>query len=705
MPLARLHELRSQIEALLTQLRSIHAQALAISSQFPGWYAHHLKETASRHEAELNRLQEEFARKWSGLMVGVNTLNPYVAGTGIEWRISANERTRLSTLIRDGSDLPSTTIDADTPMMVIARSYHRAIKAVHENLEAIRSENLKEIATARQEFERKQYELQRLRDASLEALETEHSKQVETIGVEIDKRKSSWEQKRDDECQEAARSYEKEISEAKAAMIVSLTHLNAEQEKALAHLAQENDMALKALAAQKEELIGKLQRLRRSSLRLPLYQRPWTDADWQPFHPATTLPTDGRLRIGRQFVSTPVGKVEIPLMVPFLGDSHLWVDIDEPNRDQFMKFIASLVLRLYTSTAPGNLSVLLFDPSELGTRFTEYTSLLPAQLFKVTNDPHELDDELRRLTKAAFDKQRAFGDRAPQSGRLGNRAYNVILLNDFPRRIDNRLLDSLEEIANAGHLRGLHIIGLIGKERLQKDQERNPTLLGNQITIHGQEIGFLRTARTDRASLTMPSGNTKGFQQRELRLDIPYNKEFPSRILEAIRSQYESPRDVPRGFLEHLPDKSEVGQEGSSEALRTPIGVAVPNSSSLVNIEFDSEQSVHAFILGSTGRGKSTLLTELITGLAIRYSPAELALMLLDDKEGVEFERWRVLPHVKILKLGRDTNSALAVVEDLEKELKRRGDAFRNKRVRSISEYRHQYPSEPMPRILMIWDQ
>jgi alpha-D-ribose 1-methylphosphonate 5-triphosphate synthase subunit PhnL len=47
--------------------------------------------------------------------------------------------------------------------------------------------------------------------------------------------------------------------------------------------------------------------------------------------------------------------------------------------------------------------------------------------------------------------------------------------------------------------------------------------------------------------------------------------------------------------------------------------------------------SQHVLIAGKTGSGKSTLLRALITNLALRYSPDEIELYLVDFKKGVEF--------------------------------------------------------------------
>src|SRR5690606_14193124 len=78
----------------------------------------------------------------------------------------------------------------------------------------------------------------------------------------------------------------------------------------------------------------------------------------------------------------------------------------------------------------------------------------------------------------------------------------------------------------------------------------------------------------------------------------------------------------------------------------------------------------HAFALigGATGTGKSNLLMAIIYSLAIKYSPEELAVYLLDFKQGLEFKQFDAdtdgagwLPHAKVLSLESDQQFGIAV--------------------------------------------
>ena len=65
---------------------------------------------------------------------------------------------------------------------------------------------------------------------------------------------------------------------------------------------------------------------------------------------------------------------------------------------------------------------------------------------------------------------------------------------------------------------------------------------------------------------------------------------------------------------------------------------AAPGPPSCSTCTLGKGTSQHVLIAGKTGSGKSTLLHALITNAALRYSPDEVELYLIDFKKGVEFK-------------------------------------------------------------------
>ena len=111
-------------------------------------------------------------------------------------------------------------------------------------------------------------------------------------------------------------------------------------------------------------------------------------------------------------------------------------------------------------------------------------------------------------------------------------------------------------------------------------------------------------------------------------------------------------------------------------------------------------------VAGKTGSGKSTLLHVLITNLALRYSPDEIELYLIDFKKGVEFKTYATfaLPHARVVAIESDREFGLSVLQRLDAELKVRGEMFRDSGAQDVASYRR-VTGESLPRILLIIDE
>ena len=89
------------------------------------------------------------------------------------------------------------------------------------------------------------------------------------------------------------------------------------------------------------------------------------------------------------------------------------------------------------------------------------------------------------------------------------------------------------------------------------------------------------------------------------------------------------------------------------------------------------------------------------------YSPNEVQFYLIDFKKGVEFKVYDhyKLPHARVIAIESEREFGLSVLQQLDSELKRRGDLFRDLAVQNLAGYRASGHPEPMPRILLIIDE
>ncbi|WP_153011587.1 FtsK/SpoIIIE domain-containing protein [Serinicoccus chungangensis] len=100
-----------------------------------------------------------------------------------------------------------------------------------------------------------------------------------------------------------------------------------------------------------------------------------------------------------------------------------------------------------------------------------------------------------------------------------------------------------------------------------------------------------------------------------------------------------------------------------------PLGTDASGSPVTVDLVRDGP---HALVAGTTGSGKSELLRTLITGLALRSSPADLALLLVDFKGGSSLGDCARLPHVTGMVTDLDPHLAARVLTSLQAELTHR---------------------------------
>lgn len=133
-------------------------------------------------------------------------------------------------------------------------------------------------------------------------------------------------------------------------------------------------------------------------------------------------------------------------------------------------------------------------------------------------------------------------------------------------------------------------------------------------------------------------------------------------------------------------------------------GTAVPLGSDASGAPFLLDlvhEGPHALVAGTTGSGKSELLRTLVTGLALRCSPAELTLLLVDYKGGSSLGECARLPQVTGLVTDLDPHLAERVLVSLQAELTRREELLQSVEARDIGDY----TGGDLPRLLIVVDE
>ena len=150
----------------------------------------------------------------------------------------------------------------------------------------------------------------------------------------------------------------------------------------------------------------------------------------------------------------------------------------------------------------------------------------------------------------------------------------------------------------------------------------------------------------------------------------------------------------------------------AAEGLGTPVG---HTDDTPLTLHFN-DLTPHWMVGGRSGAGKTAFLINVLYGLGARYSPDELALYLLDFKEGVSFaefvptQRDRTwLPHARAVGVESDREYGLAVLRELDAEMTRRSLAYKRAGVTRFADLRAVSAAEgrgkPMPRVLCVIDE
>jgi S-DNA-T family DNA segregation ATPase FtsK/SpoIIIE len=144
-------------------------------------------------------------------------------------------------------------------------------------------------------------------------------------------------------------------------------------------------------------------------------------------------------------------------------------------------------------------------------------------------------------------------------------------------------------------------------------------------------------------------------------------------------------------------------RESDRPFLPIPMGVGERDEISWLHLA----QYPHFLVAGTTGGGKSNMINVIITTLISKHGPNEVQFVLVDLKEGLEFQHYADIPHL-MRPVVTTIQGAAEVMLQLEQLRAERGKLLAAARVKDIDEYNdvmERRKQKQMPRIVVIFDE
>jgi S-DNA-T family DNA segregation ATPase FtsK/SpoIIIE len=385
-----------------------------------------------------------------------------------------------------------------------------------------------------------------------------------------------------------------------------------------------------------------------------------------------------------------------------LGTGHLTIDADARDA-RVSGLLRCLLLRLLATAPAGSLLVRAVDGAGGGSVFAPFAQLSDAGLMSPTAvDRAGLRDVLTEAEKWLRPTRAGGGVRRGRRDRM-----MLLVIASLPEMTEGGELNRIAALAQQGPDSGLHLI-VAGWPPPPLTAETTQAPLPRTTTV---------SVRNPYAVIGDPPGGSYGSRPEAVWLNAPVflDEDPPAHLLDAVCRELAAHSAAASQL--RLPDLlPEPGEElwsgDAAEGLGTIVG---HDGDTAVQLRFN-DLTPHWMVGGRSGAGKTAFLINVLYGLGVRYSPDELALYLLDFKEGVSFAEFvptprdrTWLPHARAVGVESDREYGLAVLRELDAEMTRRSVAYKRAGVTKFAELRAFAAEEgrgrPTPRILCVIDE
>ncbi|MFI7588323.1 FtsK/SpoIIIE domain-containing protein [Spongisporangium articulatum] len=400
------------------------------------------------------------------------------------------------------------------------------------------------------------------------------------------------------------------------------------------------------------------------------------------------------LRVG---TARPVPGVEFPALVPLFGVGHLSVGADA-REPAVAALVQGLITRALCVLPAGALRVLAVDGASLGRPFAPFSPLVPAGLM---SEPVTDSDGFHNVLNEAEEQVRRFQARTELEPDV-----LLVAIAGLPPGTGRGDVARLAALAHAGPAARVHLLVAGYPPPSASARDDVPRL---ELTTHLTLDERPGADGVPQFRVGDPPREVFGASGRGLNSPVaaeaPPPPDLVGELCRRLAAQVES--DAALTFDDVVP--AELWTESSVSGLSTVVG-RLGRGDAVLSLD---DATPHWLVGGRTGSGKTVFLLDVLYGLAARYSPDELALYLLDFKEGVSFTEFvptevdpTWVPHARTVGVESDREYGLAVLAELVREMNRRAAAMKQAGVTNLAQLREaRREAAPIPRILTVIDE
>ena len=403
-----------------------------------------------------------------------------------------------------------------------------------------------------------------------------------------------------------------------------------------------------------------------------------------PTQQKTELPT--MIRIGDFQRKT----AKVPVVLPIDVLNGLCFETNPETQDGALRQMQYMALSLIKQVSPDVLNIAFVDIG-LNTHFPILHSLNLPNIKFITKRENLKKDIDSLFETARYISTKCLGGEFANLREYNEQAtykepYNFLFIANFPKEFREEEINAISMLINEGAKCGIQVVMNLDKIYFPETNTYNQHHFAKLYTLPKQMTYI---------DCTKPMTELNNFDVKVIRdwfVKYPfgfetYSQRELSTVIDTINSVADEQDNEFADFIS-IP----IGRSGRDE----------------VNFEMGEKADVyHGLIAGASRSGKSTLLNNIITTIAEKYSPDELRLYLLDYKEGVEFQIYENHPNVELLLLDNSNfNVGVDALKQFRDEINKRSKLFKelSPTISNINEY-NKKATDKIPRMLLIIDE